>query len=847
MIKYNGEECTAKELCEKYLQEKVGVVIDNLDYEDWMKKSIAASNLDVGEIQIMNRNQWEDRTRARLQKSIRDELNLTLAERFPGGKNRHKRVAFRKTDEYKEEVKRIVEERIYPLVTDSMWENAQEEMRIEGLNKKILEIERQTYRLIKIHNEAVVSTVVNTNNIDAIMEDVFDLTLRDMQHDLDKWLKTGEVGFYHTDEDELMEYPFCKEDADFHYISLDSIGYLADHLCCLSWRYEQVEVIFGCPLEDYATAALRLILLPDGNDVANVFATIVDKYEDMIIDMANDAADKLDVTEEHVLECLSNNPRYSEVVIRYKEKKAKEAEEARLLQERLERIKTGILATMPDNYPDLFPLARVMKRNFVLHIGPTNSGKTYSAMQAMREIGEGIYLAPLRLLAFEQFETLNADGFLCNLITGEEQDVRDGAKMQASTVEMLDLTKEYRIAVIDEAQMIADGMRGWAWTNAILGIRCPEVHICASPDAEGRLIRLIEECGDTYEIVCHERQTKLTPYMPRFDFPDGVKKNDALIVFSRQNVHAVTYELEKAGHPCSIIYGNLPYDVRQTEAKKFAAGETEVLVATDAIGMGLNLPIKRVVFLEISKYDGTTRRMLKPQEAKQIAGRAGRLGIFDEGLYTSAIEAKTLKKLVNKEVEPLAVAVMGFPESLISLDGKLSEIMDQWMQTPVPEGYSRMDMSIIQSLVKELEAKTNNKHLIYKFATMPINPEKDEKTVWDEMVRQELGGKRLTLERAKCIFPLDGSNLTEMEQAYKICDLLYNYDRRFEHSEDIKAILKLKKDLSHRIMKQLSAKSLQPRRCKYCGKTLPWNYPYGICEECHDSMYPRWSCDDWDY
>lgn len=91
------------------------------------------------------------------------------------------------------------------------------------------------------------------------------------------------------------------------------------------------------------------------------------------------------------------------------------------------------------------------------------------------------------------------------------------------------------------------------------------------------------------------------------------------------------------------------------------------------------------------------------------------------------------------------------------------------------------------------------------------------------------------------MFPLRDKNmsLNEMEQAYKICDLLYQYNTRFEHPEDTEEILNIKKELSKRILKELSSNGLKPRLCKYCGRELPWNYPYGMCQECHDSRYER--------
>ncbi|MDO4484159.1 MAG: helicase-related protein [Clostridia bacterium] len=111
----------------------------------------------------------------------------------------------------------------------------------------------------------------------------------------------------------------------------------------------------------------------------------------------------------------------------------------------------------------------------------------------------------------------------------------------------------------------------------------------------------------------------------------------------------------------SIIYGALPYDVRQNEARRFREGETKVVVATDAIGMGLNLPIRRVVFLETEKFDGVSRRGLTATEYKQIAGRAGRYGQFEKGLYVSPFQMHRAVSAVEDPIAPIESAHLLFP------------------------------------------------------------------------------------------------------------------------------------------------------------------------------------------
>ena len=121
--------------------------------------------------------------------------------------------------------------------------------------------------------------------------------------------------------------------------------------------------------------------------------------------------------------------------------------------------------------------AKSMDRRFILHVGPTNSGKTYDALQALKTAGRGVYLGPLRLLALEMYDTLNEQGVPCELLTGEEFIRTENAAVTASTIELCNFNKRYDVAVIDEAQLISDPHRGGSWTKAIFMVDAAEVHI----------------------------------------------------------------------------------------------------------------------------------------------------------------------------------------------------------------------------------------------------------------------------------------------------------------------------------------------------------------------------------
>lgn len=279
-----------------------------------------------------------------------------------------------------------------------------------------------------------------------------------------------------------------------------------------------------------------------------------------------------------------------------------------------------------------FPLARSLKRNLHLFVGPTNSGKTYEALQALEKASSGIYLGPLRLLALEVFNKLTEKGISCNLVTGEEQHIVPGATHWATTIEMAQFSKKFEVAVIDEYQLMLDPIaypRGAAWTNAILGIAANDVYLCGTPEYKQAVQEIAKITGDS---LYFQEKSRLCPlkYIGRIKV-NQIKAQDAIVVFSRQDVLAYSTLLKERGLSVSCIYGALSPEIRAEQARLFETGANTVLVTTDAIGMGLNLPIKRILFGCLKKFDGIETRELYPQEFAQIAGRAGRFGIHDNG------------------------------------------------------------------------------------------------------------------------------------------------------------------------------------------------------------------------
>ncbi len=277
-----------------------------------------------------------------------------------------------------------------------------------------------------------------------------------------------------------------------------------------------------------------------------------------------------------------------------------------------------------------FPATRTMQRTIHLHVGPTNSGKTYNALKALESARSGVFAGPLRLLAHETWSRLTARGKPCALITGEElrMPADSDTWLHSCTVEMTPLNARVDVAVIDEIQMMAHPERGWAWTQAFLGVQAKEVHLCG----EDRVVPLVQDlCARLGEKCIVHRYERLNPLETMDKSLKGkfsnLQKGDAVVAFSKVSIHQLKAGIEaETGRRCAIVYGSLPPETRANQAALFndPDNDYDFLVASDAIGMGLNLEVKRIVFEASSKFDGVAFRPLTVPEVKQIGGRAGR-------------------------------------------------------------------------------------------------------------------------------------------------------------------------------------------------------------------------------
>jgi ATP-dependent RNA helicase SUPV3L1/SUV3 len=474
-------------------------------------------------------------------------------------------------------------------------------------------------------------------------------------------------------------------------------------------------------------------------------------------------------------------------------------------------------------YPDTFEMARRLQRTVTLYVGPPNSGKTYAAFEKLAGAHDGCYLAPLRLLALEGRDRLVGRGVACSLLTGEENDPAPDARVVSSTIEMVNTSKPIDVAVIDEAQMIFDTSRGWAWTQAIVGVPANEVIIICSAYAAEAIENLLKLCGENCKVITFERKQHVE-LMPGPVPIAALKKGDAVVAFSRREVLMLRDQVAANGHPVSVIYGALPPEVRRREAERFAHGHAHILVATDAIGMGLNLPIRRVLFSTLKKFDGVGDRLLNESEVHQIAGRAGRYGMHEEGFTGVLREAeptalRTLKELLPKppraprdfkatvapnwwHVDTIATRL-----HLTALRAVLNVFVDQLKLDNAHFAVAELDQML--ELAEQLDRTAGKLTLKQRFiyAQAPV----DTRTEAQVAAFLDWTAHHATVGKAGVPWFLDEvdehSRLDNMEKALRSCTLWLWLDLRFPNVYGhLDAVIDLRERLNEGIERHLKGK-----------------------------------------
>ncbi|XP_015186095.1 PREDICTED: ATP-dependent RNA helicase SUV3 homolog, mitochondrial [Polistes dominula] len=317
-----------------------------------------------------------------------------------------------------------------------------------------------------------------------------------------------------------------------------------------------------------------------------------------------------------------------------------------------------------------YPAARAKTRKIIFHAGPTNSGKTYHALERFIRAKSGVYCGPLKLLVSEVYNKCNKMGTPCDLVTGEERRYAHSPDNPADhvscSVEMVNLNNSYEVAVIDEIQLLRDPGRGWAWTRALLGIPADEIHLCGETAAIDLVKSICLTTGETPEIRKYKRLTQLVVENSPLGSLKNIRPSDCIVCFSKNDIFAVTRQLETEGIETAVIYGSLPPGTKLAQAAKFndPNNPCKVLVATNAIGMGLNLHIRRIIFYSliqptVNEKGEKEMDTISVSTALQISGRAGRYGTqWNTGYVTTykAHDLPTLKHLLSQQPEPITQA-----------------------------------------------------------------------------------------------------------------------------------------------------------------------------------------------
>lgn len=485
-----------------------------------------------------------------------------------------------------------------------------------------------------------------------------------------------------------------------------------------------------------------------------------------------------------------------------------------------------------------------------LHVGPPNSGKTHDTLLALEEAGEGWYLAPLRLLAYEVFDRLNARGTPCNLLTGEEYIPIAGARITAATIEMFNPLRSGECVIIDEAQMLADPDRGWAWTRALMETQAPDIQVIAPLHARYLVEQLCVSAGIAVDIVEHQRLAPIrvadTPYNL-----NTLPARTILIAFSRQNVLDLKMALEETGRNVSIIYGGLPPEVRRKQSDRFANGETDVCVATDAVGMGLNLPADVVCFYEVEKFDGKNTRFLTSSEVQQIGGRAGRYGFADSGVVSSVNkqDLRVIRDLFYAPPSELTHArVAPSVDDLEMIPGTLAERLEVWSQLQsIPPNLrdkimtANMDERIeLAKMLTDHEVNYLGLPTAMRLINAPTN--KASRAYWRDCTTSIISDYKMPLPEFPPTEIKDSLDLEATEAAIAKADIYLWLSRREEFSQygpEHQSARALRNQWSIRIDEALVNKLNAMRKCRQCGKLLGAGYRYRICDKCHRAQFHR--------
>ena len=299
----------------------------------------------------------------------------------------------------------------------------------------------------------------------------------------------------------------------------------------------------------------------------------------------------------------------------------------------------------------------MVKNKITAVLGPTNTGKTFLAIETMLSFESGMIGFPLRLLAREVYDKIiqKINPNKVALITGEEKIIPINAKYYLCTVESMPVDKNLEFVAVDEIQMCADYERGHIFTDRLLNLRGEKLTMLMGSNTIKKIISKLDE--DT-EFINKERLSKLT-YAGHKKI-SRIDRKTAIIAFSAEEVYAIAELVRRQKGGAAIVMGSLSPKTRNAQVELYQSGDVDFLVATDAIGMGINMDLENVYFSNLKKFDGKKLRRLNLSEIGQIAGRAGRYlndGNFGITGECNEINAEEVELLENHKFEEIRTLI----------------------------------------------------------------------------------------------------------------------------------------------------------------------------------------------
>ncbi len=294
----------------------------------------------------------------------------------------------------------------------------------------------------------------------------------------------------------------------------------------------------------------------------------------------------------------------------------------------------------------------MIKNKITAVLGPTNTGKTFLAIETMLSFDSGMIGFPLRLLAREVYDKIitKIDPSKVALITGEEKIIPINAKYFLCTVESMPLDKSLEFVGIDEIQMCNDHERGHIFTDRLLNMRGEKLTMLMGSNS---IKKIIQKLDDDIEFKNRERLSKLS--FGGHKKISRIERKSAVIAFSTEEVYAIAELIRRQKGGAAIVMGSLSPKTRNAQVNLYQSGDVDYLVATDAIGMGINMDLDNVYFSNLKKFDGKKLRNLNISEIGQIAGRAGRY--LNDGIFGTTGQCKEIQP---EEIE--ALETHSFPD-----------------------------------------------------------------------------------------------------------------------------------------------------------------------------------------